>query len=478
MKLCCYFWLSLLLCCVVRPLCANGPEAAGAPLAWELTPYRIQLCVVVQPSARLLASQEAEWSEQLAARANALHGGPWQVMTNQKFAAARNRWQRELPQTDPLAVLETDKEVDKVIFVAVREEAGQFQIAAREWDVTTRLWNVPVARQTAQVGLIATEALAAVQEAFAPLVRIDEIVDQSSGILCRTRGGAIPKQDGSFLSLPAGTLLRPLLISTDKLGMPQPATCSVIPSTYLTVTTPASATGNNRGVLTCSIQHSLQGDIFPAYHPAQLRLAIGLARSSLPVRVRVVDSDIVPTPETPAQPLIGYEVRRTTREATPGKATEKPAAVTNHNGYVERVELQPGLNWLIIARGNTQLAARPIVAGLQSEVVIAVKNDRRRLELAAALAELNDDLLDTLARQAILALRQRDAVLKRDISLTGKLSQELRANANNPRLAARLAELEKQVASTDPATQDRLVPELQQAKKGVEQLQAALAAME
>lgn len=75
-----------------------------------------------------------------------------------------------MPQADPPAALETDKDVDKVIFVAVREEAGEFLITAREWDATTRLWNVPVARVTPQPGLIAAEAFAAVQTTFGPLV--------------------------------------------------------------------------------------------------------------------------------------------------------------------------------------------------------------------------------------------------------------------------------------------------------------------
>jgi hypothetical protein len=464
MKLCCY--LSLAICCLASSLRANGPEQASSPLAWELTPYRVQLCVVVQPSARLLAGQEALLSELLTARAHAVNGGPWQVAANQKFAAARNRWQRELPQADPPAALETDKDVDKVIFVAVREEAGEFQIAAREWDATTRLWNVPVARVTPQAGLIAAEAFTAVQEAFGPLVRIDEVVDQTTGILCRARGGAIPKPDGSFLTLPVGTSLRPVLVSTDKQGQPQPASCTVIPATYLAVLSPAPTTGGSRGLLKCGSACALGGEIFPAYHPAQLRLAVGLARSSLPVRVRVVDAD------APEQPLSGYEVQRGGADAQGKKNVA--TGVTNQQGVVERVDLGPGLSWLHVARGNAVLGSRPVIAGLQSEVVIAVKNDRRRLELAAALAELNDELLDTLSRQMILTLRQRDAVLKRDIVLTGKLSQELRANANNPRLATKLADLEKQAASTDAATQERLADELQKAKSGVERLKEAL----
>ncbi len=473
MKPCCYLWLSFAICSsLARPLSANGPENAKTPLAWELTPYRLQLCVVVQPSARLLAAQETELSAQLTARALAVNGGPWQVAANQKFATARTRWQRELPQPDPPAALETDQGVDKVILIAVREEAGQFQITAREWDATVRLWSVPVSRTTAQSGLVAAEAFTALQEAFGPLLRIDEVVDQKTGIFARARGGAIPKLDGSLSTLPVGTYLRPVLLQTDKQGRPQPATCAVIPATYLSIHSPAAATGSKRGLFPCDSYSAIGGEIFPPYHPAQLRLAIGLARSTLPIRVRVLDEDAAAN--MVEQPLVGYEVRRAVQEQASSKLNAKAVGVTDHNGLVERVELDPGLNWLIIARGTTQLAARPVIAGLQSELVVTVKNDRRRLELASALTELNDELLDTLARQMILAVRQREAVLKRDLTLTGKLSQELRANASNPRLAAKLADLEKQIASTDAATRDRLAADLKKARQGVERLKAAL----
>jgi|GEM_PF-4586789 len=464
----CYLWFAIIAIGLVPPaLRADGPgTAAVPPLSWELTPYRIQLCVLVQPAARLAAIREAELAEQVAARAQAVYGGPWQVTVNQKFAAARNRWQRELPLADPPAALEAEANCDKVIFVAIREQAGQFQLTAREWDVTTRLWNAPIMSAVPQTGLLVEEAAEIMQGALGPLIRIDEVTDKATGILARARGGAIPKRDGSPWIIPQGTVLRPVLMQTDKQGQPQPATSTVIPATYLTVLAPASSTGSNQGVIKCGSAFALSGDIFPAYHPAQLRLAVAVAPSTLPVRVRVVDAD------ASEQPLAGYEVQRAAVDA---QQNRKLAAVgvTNQQGVVERVEIAPSLSWLYVMRGGAPLGGLPVVPGLQSEVVIAVKNDRRRLELAAEIAELNDDLLDTMARLAILGQRLREAVLKRDIALTGQLSQELRAAAVNPRLAARLAEFEKQMASTDEGTQARLAADLQKAKNGIEQLKEA-----
>ncbi|WP_254513708.1 hypothetical protein [Anatilimnocola floriformis] len=464
MRLCCLFLLFAFF--TPELLRANGPdESSGQATSWELTPNRIQLCVFVRPSSRLPSVREAELAEQLVAQATAVNGGPWQVSSNQKFASARNRWLRELAATDPPAAIDVEASCDKVIFVAISEQDSQFSITAREWDATTRLWNVPVARTTAQVGLIAEEAFSAVQAAFGPLLRIEEITDKSTGVLARVRGGAIPKRDGSAWVVPQGTCFRPVLVQADKQGQPQPATTTVIPSTYLAVLSPAPTSGSNRGVLKCGSASAIGGDVFPAYHPAQLRLAVGLSPSALPVRVRVVDADAA------EQPLAGYELQRAAIDNQGKKMT--PLGVTNSQGTVERAELGPGVNWIFVTRGGATLGSRPVIAGLQSEVVIAVKNDRKRLELSAAIAELNDDLLDTLSRVAILAVRQREAVLKRDLALTGRVSQELTAATKNPRLAARLAELEKQTAATDEATKSRLAPDLQKARHALERLTAA-----
>jgi hypothetical protein len=219
-------------------------------------------------------------------------------------------------------------------------------------------------------------------------------------------------------------------------------------------------------VLKCGSAFAVSGDVFPAYHPAQLRLAVALAPSTLPVRVRVVDADVS------EQPLAGYELHRENLQGEQSKKRQQ-LGVTNQQGTLDRIDVSPGMSWIHVMRGGAVLASRPVIPGLQSELVIAVKNDRRRLELAAAIAELNDDLLDTLARLTVLAVRQLEAVQKRDIVLTGRIAQELRAAANNPRLAARLAELEKQAAGTDEATKARLAPDLQKAKNALERLQEA-----
>ncbi len=451
----------------LRSLCADEPAAVVIdPGTWELRPYRIELCVVVEPSARLPAQFENDLSRQLTAQTQAAQGGPWQVTANQKLADPRHRLLRELPVNDPPTAIEADKQIDKLIFVAIREQAGQFQITAREWDVVTRLWNVPITRTTAQPGRLAAEGLIAVLDAFGPLARIDAVAE-GAVTLC-LRAGALPRRDGTFLSVDRDAVFRPVLLQADKQGTPQPATAQVIPWTYLIpAALPTTSSSNlNRAVFKCSRPTALDGEMIPSYHPLQPRLAVGLARSIAPIRLQVVDAD------SPNLPLEGYEVR--SRAAVlPVTAKLEPHGLTRRDGRLEIPAGDGGLRWVGILHGGEPLAVRPIVAGLHGELKIFVKSDRRRLELAAALVELNDDLLDFAGRLTILGTRVQAAVAKRDVTQIGRLSQETRALAANNPFPARVTELERQIAATDEGTRNRLAPALDQAKATLATLKAA-----
>lgn len=448
--------------------CARGQDGSAAKAtAWELQPYRIELCVHVEPSPRLPASSETELATQLTAQCQALNGGPWQVAANQKPAAHRTRLLRELPLPDPPAALEATAGIDKVILVAIREKNGQFQVVAREWDAIARLWNIAVIRSVAQSGALAAEALSAVQAAFGPLALIDQ--HDASSTIIRLRASALPRRDGSYLPADRDAVFRPFLVQTDKQGQPQPATSTVVPWVFLTpVTSPGAitSTAGKGTTIKCLANRVLAGDYIPAYHPLQLRLAMGLAKSTEPIKVRIVDVD------DPKQPLEGYEVGIRPLNAGDKSKFERHAA-SNRQG--EATIRASGPQWVSVGQAGESLQTRPVVPGLQSEIVIPIKNDRQRLELAAAVAELNDDLLDVLSRQVILGLRITEAVKKRDISLGARLSQELKTNGSNPRLPARLVELEKQSASLEPVARDQLKPALDQAKTSLERLKETIA---
>lgn len=457
------FFQTCLILFVVQLICAQEPAPVlVARPTWELTPYRIELCVIVEPSARLTSQLETQLAVQLTASAQAAQDGLWQVSSNQKHAAARSRLLRELPIADPPAAVETEKGIDKVIFIAIREQAGQFQITAREWDALTRLWNIPVKRETVQAGRIAAESLSAAQDAFGPVGRIDE--NEKSGVMLRLRGGSLPRRDGTYLAPDRRAVYRPVIVRTDKNGEPQADSATVIPWAYLV---PQSAPGSTaaRAVIRCDFHRALDKNVIPEYHALQLRLAVGLARSTEPIRIQVIDE------ESPGLPIEGLTVKSRNMFASTG---DKFTAQGN-TGRDGRIVITSGAPiWLGLASGDEPLIARPLIPGLQSEWQIPVHNDRKRLQLAASLDELHDDLLDLEIRTAVVGVRLQQSVQARDLTGTARLLQEIRTLAGNPRLPARLAELEKQVAATDETTRARLQPSLAKAQDYLTKVKEAL----
>jgi hypothetical protein len=456
------YWLTVsIVMLLAQPVCAQDP-VAKEPLSWELTPYRIELCVLVEPSARLTSQLERDLSARLTAGAQSAQDGIWQISSNQKHAAARSRLFRELTLPDPPAAVETEKGIDKVIFIAVREQAGQFQITAREWDAMTRLWNIPVKRETAQLGRLAAEGLTAVQDAFGPVGRIDDYEKGAASL--RLRGGSLPRRDGSYLTPDRRLVYRPVMVPIDKNGTPQTGSSTVVPWAYFV---PQSTPGTTaaRAVIKCNFHRAVDKNVIPDYHPLQLRLAVGLARSSDPIRVQIVDD------ESAGQPLEGLAIRSRDLNSSSG---EKFAAQGTTGRDGRTVISGSGPVWVQIVASGEPLAARPLIPGLQAEWQIPVHNDRQRLQLAASLDELHDDLLDLEIRTAILGVRLQQSVQARDLTGSARLLQEIRALGSNPRFPARLAELEKQFAAADEATRARLQPSLTKAQDYLAKVKDAL----
>ncbi|QDU28188.1 hypothetical protein ETAA8_32880 [Anatilimnocola aggregata] len=454
----------------LSPLSATRAQGTAAEVAtsWELTPYHIQLAVFVEPSARLLPNVEAALQAQLIAQANATLGGPWQVSAADKFAALRSHLLLTLIDVDalPLQFPANDKSgPDKVLLVTVREQGGKIDICAREWDVTCQAWNVPVVRTTQQVGRLPAEASAAIVAAFAPLARIDA-VDQDK-VTLKLKAGNIPRRDGTYLTIGSTPAFRPFILARAGEQQAPSGTAVLVPWTYLapqmsTVVT----TGTKRANFRAKLHTGLRGTILPEYHPRQVRLALGISQGSAVTTVKLVDE------ATSAQPLEGYEVIAQAL-ATSNVSAEKPRlGASDRNGELIIPPTTTGLQRLTVKHGGEELVSVPFIAGLQSRLQLALASDRRRLELAAALAELNDDLLDLVAKQGILALQMKEALLKRDFTQMGSVAAELKAVGRKDRYSARLAEITRSVAGADEATRRKLEPQVAEAKRAIEQLLA------
>lgn len=461
--------LTLAACAVASANCAAQVDIARGVKSWEFTPYRIEIRVLVEPSALLAPGLEAELQRNLVAQAEANLGGPWIVSSPSQPLPNAGKLQRQLSNLDESAPLETSKDVDKVLVVGVREVRGELQVTAREWDVALNSWNTPVDHTVAQVGRLPAETFAALQAAWGPILRIDAVDKET--VTVTLKGGSLPRRDGSFLPLDRQRPFAVFLLPTDKAGVPNQTEIKLAPWTYLSLlSTPGStaASGTSRASFKCRLHTALGGTPIPEYHPLLQRLAIAKPRSSAPSTLLLVDQ------EEPHAPLEGYDVFLAPIDATSATVTPQKIGATGRNGKVELPGGDGSLRRLIVSHGGEELARRPYAPGLRSEVRLRLPSNRQRLELAAEVTAAEDEFVDALGRLTILGIRLQDSMAKRDFTNAPRIAQELKSTAAMPSLTNRISALESRLANADEATRSRFTPVLANLKQGMESLQAKI----
>jgi hypothetical protein len=435
--------------------CVAGYAADAPASRWELSPYRIGLLVAVEARGTLPPRLADELPAHLAAQGSAAAGGAWRVAPS---IAASDLARTMLADIAKVATKDLPPEAlagDKVMLVAVSERSSGYRVAARELDVATGLWNSVVTGDVPQAGQVSAAALRAMLAAFAPLGRIESL--EGGVARLKLRGGALIGAGRGQPLVAAGALFRPVLLACDRQGQLQPGSAQPIDWTLLVAT---SATPTDAS---CRIETGLAGDPIPAYHPRQLRWALGV--TPLPggtTRLRLVAAG------ADGAPLEGCEVLAAEGEASGGRLIGR----SDSRGYVSVPAADSPIRTLIIRRGRQPLARVPLVPGLAAEVSLALPDDRQRLVIEATLAEIEDGLIDEIARREALVARAKAALEVSDAAAAEKLKQQLADLASVDPLIARLDQAERNLKDANPQAQSALKPKVDALRKGL----AALAA--
>jgi hypothetical protein len=414
------------------------PLVAGAadeslPTPWELMPYRIQLLVAVEADASLPPRLEQELPADLAARASTAMGGAWRLEASAAPARLHHSILHSLGDILADDLPTAAKKGDKVILLGIAASKDGCVVRARELDLVTGLWNTTATRSVRQGAGVRQEALRCVLSAFAPQARIEKL--EGSIATLKLRAAALLRRDPNLPLLLAGTAFRPVLVKSDARGMMLAGPVEPIDWTYL-IPTESSVTSSP---FTARIETGLAGTVIPEYHPTRLRLALGVSPARDSTKVKLVA-------EGTAAPLEGYEVA-----AQEPEVAGKPGAVVSlgRSGADGVVVVVPGptaVRTLLIRHGEEVLSRLPLVPGLTEESTISLADDRPRLAVESALSQIRDDLVDLVARRAVLASRIKAATATGNTAAADKLKEQLR---NLPGVDPILAELGKQQPAAD-----------------------------
>jgi hypothetical protein len=441
--------------------------AAAEPQSWELTPYRVHLTIKFEGTTKLSPAFEQAFREDVTARLKSAVGGAWNLTVEPEggdHAHAAAGKAKSPDQKSPAKAAAAEPSAfrggDKVLGLKVGRTQSGFLLQASELDELTELANAPVARECANADALAREATSALLATFAPLARIEAV--QGNTVRLRLKAAKLyPRDTAQALAAP-GTAFRPVLMKSDSQGNLAKGSTEVIPWTFLVPTGMVGGQGSQR--IACNVVTGLDGAAIPDYHPHRQRLALGASRSSAMTRLKIVTDDGQNTPQE------GYEVLE---ESTASDGQGVTTARIGASGTDGVVEIPPGsaaVRMLVVRHGDIVLARLPLVPGLVGELTLALPPAGQRVAIAAALASLEDDLIDRLALQQVFNQRIEAATAAGDTAVADKLRGELGKLPAKDAFAARLAEQEQALAKADATAQRLLSPRVAAVKKVFETL--------
>ena len=154
----------------------------------------------------------------------------------------------------------------------------------------------------------------------------------------------------------------------------------------------------------------------------------------------------------PARRLIGYDVYAYGPES---KATVHLGRTGSDGG----IDVPPGpqrLRLLLVKHGDALLVRLPIVPGEAPQLTAVVPDDDRRLQAEGLIVGLQENLVDSVVRRAILAAQTRNRIEEGKLDEAGQLIEELRRLRTQQQFLLQLEKERQRLVSDDPVVQRKI----------------------
>ena len=399
--------LTILICGISALL----QSSAQAQTSWEFSPYEIRVWLVVEHSGELNARIEDEIKSTLLHRAEAAVGACWTLTVEPPPAELAVDMSVDIALITPDAVDAIDKDIllnnDKLMLISVAASPLEMVIHVREIDCRMRHFGPVVKRHVRQPDCLAQETFAALLEAFAPVVRIED--GQDKNLITRLRAGGLITSKDSPAYIGVGDFLRPVIRKNDRLGAP--TRIDVVVWTYLQV---EDRDKTNPNILNCYVHSAMRSPIRGRGGRRRVQLAFGLRVTHESTMLKIVAQ--VRRNET-SYPLPGIEVytKKPSSDPLPQTPEEKLAASkknpavklgeTDWRGSILITRYEMPVRIVYLKNGGQLLRRLPIVPGFDTELLSEVPDDDPRLQAESVVKGFHGQIKDLVAQRQILAAR-------------------------------------------------------------------------
>jgi hypothetical protein len=400
---------------------------------WRSSPYRIQAFLAVDASWRPQPQLEQAIALHIRERVDATLAPIWSFkLTEATDAATRrqcfdpveNPWD-DIP--DPLRAF------DKLLWLSVKATPAGYEIRCREFDLFLRRWGARHELTVSQRSFLQEASFQALKDAFSPLAIIETIPENEDQVQLILKGNDL-RRSSVDTPIASGEAFLPVWRRTDRAGALVENGVQPVPWTLLT-----GATKNEDGWI--ADIHTGIRRAFGGRRSALIdQVAVALRLPVGPTRVRFhARSDA-------KQGLGGYEVFRSTADGG-----SEPVGLTDSDGVIS-VPPGPGAVSTLLLRSEGQVLARlPIAAGGSDLVQAPIADDSTRLQALAEARVVREELIDVVARRAILMARTRALLKAGRIEDAQKALQELDSLPSSSAFNRNLDAIAKRIPdSSDP----------------------------
>ncbi|MFV2065916.1 MAG: hypothetical protein ACC645_02980 [Pirellulales bacterium] len=476
----------------ISVLLGTFSQLAMAQIAWESSPYRVSILVAFGDAAELSQEVQQDTLLAIAQQARAVFGAMWQTKVDMAPDAWKSAMLSHIDLLSPGMVQSDESMPDKIVAVAVTVVPGGLSVVAREFDGRTFMWRKPARHIVRQPTLLAEITFQSILEAFGPLARIE--FHENDRVSLHFRAAGLPAGDPTAVQLRIGDVLRPIVRKNGPSGQPVQRAIRIIDWTYLVVEKV------DRKSLLCRVVSGLR-------HPFGLRrrgrveyLALPIRTDATPIRLQLRsrnDSDL---------PLAGYDVLVRNEETSvweslgrtdwngeitippndrSASASPQTAPAASHDGRTlphdgvlgsaqntdpnttpaashdgrtlphDRV-LGSALRMLEVRSGGGPLARFPVVTGLHSTVTAKIVDDAVRIQVQGFLMEIEDELVDVVARRQILMEHVSRRLETDKIDEAGLYLDQLKQLPDRQHLLGRMRRMERTSVSKDPLVQAKI----------------------
>jgi hypothetical protein len=426
-------------CALVAIVLAPVVHAAEIRL-WESSPYRVLATLAVDDAVRPFPGLEAALAKSIVDRVE----GSLRPLWNTEFniaASGADRRQCFHPAEIPVDDLSGAQSAsDKLLWLGVRATPSGFELTCREFDVYVRRWS-PVRRRFVQQAAFLPEAcFGLLTSTFSPLALVTPIEGDDVQVQLSFKGSRLPRPSGEETFVAPGEALLPLLRRTDRAGKLVEGGVTALPWTLLTAAEP-----NDDGWL-ATVHSGIRRPFAMARRGLVEQLAIALRNPQGPTRIRFHSR----TDET--QGLAGYEVFR----SGPDGANDR-IGVTDRDGVIEVPPVGDSVSMLILRSDGQVLAKVPMPVGADEVLQAPIADNVARLQAQAEAQVVREELIDLVARRAIMMGRVKSLLKNERVADAAALMDDLAAMPS-PSVFSRTIDnaARRTPPSNDPSVQKRI----------------------